>query len=280
MTRRIAYLLSQYPTYNHTFLLREVRTLRSQGVDVCVASLGAPDRAISALPDIERDEAQRATYIKRMGVAAALASFLAWGLRSPTRVLEAMGSAIRLAGPHPRRLAAHIAYLGQACLVADWLRSQHLDRMHCHFASTVAMLASQISGTPWSLTIHGPAEFDDVAGFGLAPKVSSARKVIVISGFARSQVLRHVDPSLWDRVVTVPLGIDLGDYEPPAARVVGERTELLTVGRLAPVKAQALLIDAVALLSKEGRKLRLRIVGSGPDHALLLAHVRRTAMNM
>jgi glycosyltransferase involved in cell wall biosynthesis len=274
MTRRIAYLLSQYPTYNHTFLLREVCALRALGVEVEVASLAEPDRAITSLPEIERSEAERAVYIKRKGVVAGAISYLRWSVRAPASVLRTTRRAIRLAGIAPRRFAAHIAYLGQACLVADWLRERRHDRMHCHFSSTVAMLAAELTGTPWSFTIHGQAEFDDVIGFGLTEKVVSASTIVSISGFARSQVLRCCDPLFWDRVVTVPLGIDTDDYTPPPARVVGARTEILTVGRLAPVKAQALLIDAVALLHAEGRAIRLRIVGGGPDRDMLERHVR------
>jgi hypothetical protein len=31
---RLAYLLSQYPTVTHTFLLREIRVLRESGLDI------------------------------------------------------------------------------------------------------------------------------------------------------------------------------------------------------------------------------------------------------
>lgn len=278
MTHRIAYVLSQYPTYNHTFLLREVRELRRLGVEVDVASLADPDRALALLPEIEREEATRAVYIKAKGVIAGSISYLRWLLRSPVRVLSTTRRAILLGGSSPQRLAAHCAYLGQACMVADWLRASGHDRVHSHFSSTVTMFAAEISETPWSLTIHGPGEFDNVVGFGLAQKVASADRVITISGFARSQVLRWSDPSFWSRVAIVPLGIRLSDYAPPPARVRGSRTEILTVGRLAPVKAQVLLIDAVAALHAEGHAVRLRVVGGGPDREMLETHVRNTGL--
>jgi len=271
IVRRIAYLLSQYPTYNHTFLLREVRLLRALGLTVDVASLGSPDRSLAALPTIEREEAESSTYIKQQGLTAAAASYLWWCIRAPGRSLAATRLALRVAGPHPRRVAAHIAYLGQACLVADWLRRTGHQRLHSHFCSTVAMLAGELSGVPWSVTIHGPSEFDDVVGFALSEKVARAAQVIAISFFAQSQVLRHVAPQYWEKVSVVPLGIDPADYTPPPARAGGERAELLTVGRLAPVKAQSLLIAAVRQLRDEGRLVRLRIVGTGPDEERLAA---------
>ena len=273
MARRIAYLLSQYPTYSHTFLLREVRGLRALGVEVDVASLVTPDRALDALSVIEREEAERAVYIKRQGVAAGVASYLGWCIRAPARTLAATVLALRIAGPQPVRIAANIAYLGQGCLVADWLHRTRHESMHSHFCSSVAMYAGAVSGVSWSQTIHGPVEFDDVAGTAMVEKVAHAAKVVAISGFARSQILRHVPPEHWDRVVVIPLGIDPDAYPPPAERPLDGRAELLTVGRLASVKAQTMLIEAVRQLRDEGRTVRLRIVGTGPDEARLARQI-------
>lgn len=273
MTRRIAYLLSQYPTYSHTFLLREVRGLRALGIEVDVASLAAPDRALAALTPVEREEADRTVYIKRQGIVAAVMSYVGWCIRAPARTLSATGLALRIAGPQPMRIAANIAYLGQGCLVADWLRRTGHERMHSHFCPTVAMFAGAVSGVPWSLTIHGPVEFDDVVGTALAEKVARAATVVAISGFARSQILRHVPPEQWNRVVVVPLGIDPDAYSPPAERPRDARAELLTVGRLASVKAQTMLIEGVRQLRDEGRNVRLRIVGSGPDEPRLARQI-------
>ena len=40
----IGYLVSQYPAVTHTFILREIRSLRALGWDVRIVSVGAPDR--------------------------------------------------------------------------------------------------------------------------------------------------------------------------------------------------------------------------------------------
>jgi colanic acid/amylovoran biosynthesis glycosyltransferase len=46
---RLAYLVSQYPTAGHAFILREIHKLRELGFDIHVASIRAPDRP----PDAE-----------------------------------------------------------------------------------------------------------------------------------------------------------------------------------------------------------------------------------
>ena len=67
MTHRIAYLVSQYPAYSHTFILREVQQLRQLGVDISVASINLPDRPLDKLTDVERGEAEQTFYVKSQG---------------------------------------------------------------------------------------------------------------------------------------------------------------------------------------------------------------------
>ena len=46
---KLGYLVSQYPALTHTFVLREVRALRSRGVEVCVVSVRRCDRPVAEL---------------------------------------------------------------------------------------------------------------------------------------------------------------------------------------------------------------------------------------
>ena len=57
----LGYLVSQYPAVNHTFILREIRTLRRLGFDIRVVSIRTADRPIHALSEDESDE-QRQTF--------------------------------------------------------------------------------------------------------------------------------------------------------------------------------------------------------------------------
>lgn len=276
---RVTYLLSQYPTFTHTFLLREVVAMRALGVDVRVISLTAADRAASALQPNEREEAAQTTYIKPRGAVVAILAMARAVITRPVQTARAAVRATRLAGWHPVRLAAHYSYLLQAAVVAQELLRTDAVHLHSHFCSTVGMLAADLTEIPWSFTIHGPAEFDDVLGFGLTEKVKSARSVVAISGFARSQVLRHIPPALWEKVVCVPLGIPLDAYTHPSPPDPRETLEILTVGRLANVKAQPLLIDAIAVLHAEGWPVRLRIVGDGPNRQLLAEQIRALGLD-
>ena len=45
---KLGYLVSQYPALSHSFVLREVRALRSCGLEVCVH--GPDDRTARVMP--------------------------------------------------------------------------------------------------------------------------------------------------------------------------------------------------------------------------------------
>jgi sugar transferase (PEP-CTERM/EpsH1 system associated) len=76
-----------------------------------------------------------------------------------------------------------------------------------------------------------------------------------------------------DKVALVRNGVDSSRFQPPASRdrLRGEQgygpEEFLvgTVGRLDPIKNQASLLEAVGLLYKHHPRMRLAIVGDGPE---------------
>ena len=69
---KLAYLLSQFPAANHTYLLREIRTLRRLGLDVRVASIRPPDRPPEAMTPEELEEIPQTHYIKSLSLLSLL----------------------------------------------------------------------------------------------------------------------------------------------------------------------------------------------------------------
>jgi len=65
-------------------------------------------------------------------------------------------------------------------------------------------------------------------------------------------------------VSVIPNGVDLRRFHPAAGRGADETLRLLTVGRLSNTKRIDRLIEAVAILRGQGRRVALKIVGGGP----------------
>jgi glycosyltransferase involved in cell wall biosynthesis len=266
---RLAYLVSQYPAVNHTFILREIRQLRRLGCEVEVASIRGPDRPPERLTPNEREEAARTYFIKPAGVLR-MAMAQVWLLtRRPRRWLAGFGFALHLGGWDPRRTLFHLGYFAEAVLFGRWLDGRRLTHVHSHFSSTVALLAKRMFPITISLTIHGPDEFNNMAGFAMPEKVRDSLFLCAISDFARSQILRMCPSSEWRKIHVVRLGVDPDIYLPRPFREDSNPVELVTVGRLAPVKGHAILLEALALLRQNGGNVRLHLAGDGPERANL-----------
>ncbi len=262
---RLAYLASRYPAVNHTYILGEIRTLRSLGFELEVASVSSPDRPFDQLAAEERQEASRTFYIKSAGPLRALRAHAAAFFRRPIAYCAGLGYALGI-----RR---GLLYFIEAVMLGDWMISRSLSHVHIHFASTVGLIATRIFPITMSNSIHGPAEFDDPIGFRLQEKVRRSLFVRAISSFGRSQLMRVSDYSDWGKIEVSRLGVDPSRFAPRPFRDNPAPFEIVSAGRLSGEKGQHVLIDAIARLAATGRNVRLRLVGDGPDRKSLAAHV-------
>ena len=261
---RLAYLVSQYPTTNHTFILREVRTLRRLGFDVEVASVRAPDRPASQLTDEEREEFGRCWYVKSAGIPGALAATVRTLFRSPVGWFRGVACAISLAGLNPATAARNLAYFVEAVMAGDWMRRRGLTHVHTHFSSTVVLLLDRVFPVSISMTLHGSAEFYDPEGFYLTRKIAASRFLIAISRYGSSQMMKSAPYRDWGKIEVCPLGVDPQVFAPAGFRENPAVFSIVSVGQLAPAKGQPLLVSAMRKLIDRGRRVRLRLVGDGP----------------
>ena len=256
---RIAYLLSQYPAVNHVFMLREVRLLRKQGFEIHVASIRPPDRDLGALTSVEHQETQSTNYIRSMPVGRLVAAHGYTLLARPARYLGGAVRGWRLAG------FKGLLYFGEAVAVGDWMRRKRLPHVHTHYAATVGLLISHIFPVTLSITFHGPGEFVNPAGSHLGEKVAASLFSCAISRYGASQLMAVAKCTDWPKLEITPLGVDLEEFSPRPFRPAPSPFQMVSVGRLAPVKGQHVLIAAVERLAKSGHCFVLRLAGDGPD---------------
>jgi colanic acid/amylovoran biosynthesis glycosyltransferase len=266
---KLAYLLSQYPTIGHTYLLRELRELRGLGWDIPTVSIRAADRNPDAMLEQERQEAARTFYVLKAGMRRMLLDHARLLCTHPHQFFTALAFAIRMGHFHPRVTAYSLAYFAEAVVAGSWMMRQGVSHFHSHFSTTVGLLITKLFPLSMSMTIHGPEEFVDPAGMLLAEKIRASSFVCAISYFAQSQMMQLVPYEYWSRFEVTPLGIDPEQYEPAPFREAPDPFEVSCVGRLTPFKAQHVLLESVHRLIRRGRNVRLRLVGDGPDRKSL-----------
>jgi colanic acid/amylovoran biosynthesis glycosyltransferase len=282
-SRSIGYLVSRYPILSMIFVLREVVALRALGFRIETASINPPDRPAAELAAAEREEAARTYCVKCHGVAGAAAAHLRTIFGNFGGYCSGLAMAFRLAGLDLARLFLNFAYFTEALMVGQWMRRNRLSHLHVHLgsqAASVGLFTRRVFGVGYSLTVHGPDEFFDAEGQYLAQKITAAEFIVSISDFTRSQLMRLSPPPAWGKFEVVRLGVDPAAFSPvPRSdeKDAGRAFEILCVGRLTPAKGQHVLIEAVAKLLSEGRRVRLRVVGNGSDEASLRAHAAQLA---
>ena len=275
---KIAYLVSQYPATNHTFILREIVGLRVLGMHVEVVAIRADDRQLEQMTAVERVEHLGTRTVFPFGTRFASAH-VGTLVRNPLGYARGLRLALGLASWNVRSAAAYVVYFCEAVVAGSYIKAAGIGHAHTHFSSTVTLLMAKIFGFSMSMTVHGPDEFSDVVGFHMRTKVAACRFVVAISDYARSQIMRACPPDLWDRIEVCRLGVDPGQFVPGTARENADPFRLICVGRLAPVKAQRVLIQAVARAIDSGLRVRLCVVGPGPDRQLLEALVGSLGLN-
>ena len=88
----------------------------------------------------------------------------------------------------------------------------------------------------------------------------NAAALVACSQGLKERALRFL-PSV--SIEVIPNGVDTERFHPADTNDKSDVLRLLTVGRLSVTKRVEILIDAVEILHKEGRKMRLTIVGGG-----------------
>lgn len=174
-----------------------------------------------------------------------------------------------------RSPAGWVAFLGLVAQLARRTRAQSramsAQLVHAHWwmpAGMSAWLARRAGGPPYIVTLHGT----DVALLGRVPGarvlarrvLRDAAAVTAVSSFLAERAARATGLEQ-DGILVRPMPVDV-DLFARASRGGGG---VVTVGRLSAQKQVGLVIDALAILKRQGRPLPLTIIGDGPERQAL-----------
>jgi glycosyltransferase involved in cell wall biosynthesis len=151
-------------------------------------------------------------------------------------------------------------------VLVDWCARDEIQHMHVHFGTnpaTVALLAKVISNITYSLTVHGPDEFDHPEAIALPEKIEAASFVIAVSSYGRGQLMRWVGAEYWEKIHVVHCGVE-PEFHPESPMKVLPEPSFVCVARLAEQKGHHVLLRAAAELQSEGVDLKIILAGDGP----------------
>ncbi len=266
---RIAYLVSRFPHFTETFIVREIHEVLNAGTDV----------SIYALRDFEQDAVQpaarallpRVTWGNRLPIGETVRAMVGWLVRRPVRTIGVWGTAIAGNLRSPKFLSRTLLALPAAMTFARRMQRDEVRHLHAHWATHPALAAwviHRLTGIPYSVTVHAHDLY--VERPMIERKLGDANAVVTISEFNR-RMLTEIHPPLADRLHVIPCGVPLDDFRP------GDRVpdRVVCVGSLQDYKGQRYLVDAVRILADQGRDLTVVLVGDGDMRSDLEAQVDR-----
>lgn len=252
---RTAYVLKMYPRFSETFVVSEIIARERRGADIRIYSMRPPadPHFHGALALVEAPVA----YIPRVRDRISV-----WEVLRRAADLPGFARAIR------ELIAADVDDALQAVDVAHRALADEVTRFHAHFASmatTIARLASLLSGIPYSFTAHAKDLFHaSVDPEDVDRKIADARAVVTVSDYNLRHIRQRYESAASTPVHRVYNGLDLDVFRFRPASERGETAPVVvSVGRLVEKKGFPVLIDAIARLRADGREVRCRIVGGG-----------------
>jgi glycosyltransferase involved in cell wall biosynthesis len=168
----------------------------------------------------------------------------------------------------------------QAGYIANEARRLKATHFHAQFANgptTVAHLASRITGIPFSFTAHATDIFKTgVSGKALSHKARASQFVVTVSEFNK-RYLEEVCAGSAKKIVRVYNGIDLDRFapngQPPMAPF-----RFVCVARLVEKKGLPVLVEAARLLKDRGLEFEIDLIGKGRLRSPLRDQIRAAGL--
>ena len=258
---KVAIVISQFPCNDEVFILRELRALARRGFDLRIYSLREASEAplhADAKPLVEK--ARYSPFFLSRQVIARNLQLLA---REPRLYGKLLGRILRETWRSKPFLWRSLAVFPQAVRRGMELREEPVDRIHAHWAThpaTAGWVMSEISGIPFSITAHAHDIYLDQAM--LAFKLHQAVAVLTCTR-QNLDFLKKLAPDVPDGRIRLSYhGLDLDVYKP--APKPPEKFRILSVGTILPRKGFDTLVEACAILEREGLDFECTIVGGGP----------------
>lgn len=272
-TTGLAYLTTAYPSVSHTFIRREILGLEQLGFPIQRYAIRRG--TLSGDPDDIAEES-KTVHLLSAGRLRLLWLAARGSLAARFKVLTALRTTLRLSRASERGLLRHLAYLFEALALLTLFRQRKVRHVHVHFgtnAAAVALLVKQLGGPTFSMTVHGPDEFDAAIGLSIGAKIAEASFTVAISSYCASQLRRWAKFTDWPRIHVVHCTVG-GDWFEAATPVADSARDFVSVGRLSAQKAQILLVDAFADAVSRGVEGRLVLVGDGELREAIEARIR------
>jgi len=290
----VAYVLKGYPRLSEIFITSEIFRLEQLGVKLRLAVIKHGDELhtnslfnkIQTRPNYLPQTSSLSQTSLRRWLNLHLKDFLpalhSVSKRRPSgfarAAVVAFAQAVRarrsfFAWPRKLYLKEFLQAVWIARLILDAGDVSHIHAHFCHGSTTVAWLASLITGLPFSFTAHAKDIYcGSLNPAGLLRRKMRAAQFVVTCTDANREHLLNIEPSANVRCIYHGLNAEFADLLLDASDTPAKKDHLraLGVGRLVPKKGFDVLVEACAILKQRGFHFETAIVGEHGEHEATL----------
>jgi len=249
----VAYIVKRYPRYSETFIVNEILAHEKAGLEVHIFALLPPQD--SHFQDIIAKVRAPVTYLP----AKADRASTFWERQK--KAARWYPETWQVLGRYPN---ASVREVLQALELSLHIGRMQITHLHAHFATTstsVAQIASAITGVPFSFTAHAKDIFHQDNDFAaLATKFEQAKRAITVSDFNYHYLTQELSVNR-EKVVKIYNGLDLDQF--PYCAPDQREHMICAIGRLVEKKGFCDLITACQHLKLQGINFQCEIIGDG-----------------
>lgn len=263
-SKRLAFLAPEIPALSATFVYNEILNLENKGIEVVPVSIHIPK---SPAKEPEADKLGKRTkylYANSFWYLALINSI--FSLKNPIlyfKTLLLVFQDIKKCG-FLNRISAGLLYrFFFAPILANIVKDENCDHLHCHFAhvsADIAMYASSLAKVPFSFTAHANDIFE--RNWLLEEKIKRSIFAITISNFNKDYLISLGGEP--EKIHVVYCGVDADIFGRPLTVDANIIPRIGSLGRIVEKKGFDVLIGACKKMKEENTPFHLEIAGDGP----------------
>ena len=263
---RVAYIVSGFPMFSETFVLREAVEVQRLGHDVQVY-------AMKSLADTGYDPSaeklvQNTQYSPFFVSAALVWANLATAVRHPVKYWGTLLYVFAHGLATPKECLKALVTYPKTIYYGALMKARGVAHIHAHFANIptlAALIINRIWGIPYSFAAHAHDLFTHRSM--LREKLAGARFAVTCSEYNRTFVRPFCRAEDMDKFRVLHCGADVRRLQQVVRRP--EPVLIGCVSRLSEQKGFKYLVEACALLRKRSVNFRCILAGEGPEQPAL-----------
>lgn len=273
MKKKVAYILSRFPTVSETFILYEILELCKLGLDIEIFPLVHQKGSV-----IHKEVEQLASHVHypKYVISDILRDHFFWLRKRPKAYVQTIVRVIAKNITSPKFLSRAFIVLLLSAQTARKIEEAGIEHVHAHAATHPTLLAyivSSLTGIPYSFTAHSSDIYFNQTM--LDEKIRRASFVATISEYNRAFLQRRYPDISTGKIRVVHCGIDPVKFQGERIQHASNPLKVICVGRLEKIKGHHYLVEACAQLREQHVDFRCDLVGDGELRSKIQGQINR-----